>query len=89
MAANRVKGIQCTLFYGPAVPKVAINAEGDMSDDAYEILKLSRDHNLANMLSLAARFLSWEEIEQAVTIWLETPRGNVERHMRRVNKLNQ
>jgi ribose 5-phosphate isomerase B len=89
MAANRVKGIRCTLFYGPAVPKVAINAEGDMSDDDYEILKLSRDHNVANMLSLAARFLSWEEIEKAVTIWLETPQGTVERHVRRVTKLDQ
>lgn len=89
MAANRVKGIRCTLFYGPAVPKVAINAEGDMSDDDYEILRLSRDHNVANMLSLAARFLSWEEIEKAVTIWLETPQGTVERHVRRVTKLDQ
>ena len=89
MAANRIKGIRCTLFYGPIAPKVAINAEGDMSDDVYEILKLSRDHNVANMLSLAARFLAWEEIEKAVTTWLTTPQGTVERHVRRVTKLDQ
>lgn len=89
MAANRVKGIRCTLFYGPALPKVAINTEGDMSDDDYEILKLSRDHNVANMLSLAARFLNWEEIEKAVATWLSTPQGTVERHVRRVTKLDQ
>lgn len=89
MAANRVKGVRCTLFHGPVSAKAAINAEGDVSDDPYEILRLSRDHNLANMLSLAARFLTWEEIEKAVTTWLTTPQGNVERHVRRVKKLDQ
>jgi ribose 5-phosphate isomerase B len=89
MAANRVKGIRCALFHGPTLAKAAINAEGDMSTDPYEILRLSRDHNLANMLSLAARFLTWEEIERAVTTWLATPQGNAERHARRVKKLDQ
>ena len=89
MAANRVKGVRCTLFYGPVVAKTAINAEGEKSSDPYEILRLSREHNLANMLSFAARFLSWEEIEQAVTAWLETPHDVAERHMRRAQKLDR
>jgi len=89
MAANRVKGVRCALFYGPVTPKTAIDAEGDTSSDPYAILQLTREHNLANMLSLAARFLSWEEIEKAVTTWLATPPGNVERHVRRVQKLDQ
>lgn len=89
MAANRVRGVRCALFYGPVAPKTAIDAEGDKSDDPYEILRLSREHNLANMLSLAARFLSWEEIEKAVTTWLATPQGDVERHVRRVQKLDR
>src|SRR5690606_34753939 len=39
MAANRVKGARCALFYGPITPRTAINAEGDRSDDPYEILR--------------------------------------------------
>jgi ribose 5-phosphate isomerase B len=89
MAANRVKGVRCTLFYGPVAPRQAINIEGDKSDDPYEILRLSREHNLANMLSFAARFLSWEEIEKAVTTWLETPHDKAERHVRRAQKLDR
>jgi ribose 5-phosphate isomerase B len=89
MAANRVKGVRCALFYSPVVAKTAINADGDTSDDPYEILRLTREHNLANMLSLAARFLSWEEIETAVTAWLAAPQGDAERHVRRVQKLDQ
>lgn len=87
MAANRVKGARCALFYGPMAAKKPIDAEGDSPKDDYEILRLSRQHNHANMLSLAARFLNFEEVKKAVTIWLETPYGNIERHTRRVAKL--
>lgn len=87
MAANRVKGARCALFYGPMMAKKPIDAEGDSAKDDYELLRLSRTHNHANMLSLAARFLDFEEVKKAVTIWLETPYGNIERHTRRVVKL--
>lgn len=89
MAANRVKGTRCALFYGPATAKRAINAEGDAATDDYEILRLSRQHNQANMLSLAARFLDWQEVTKAVTIWLQTPMGDIECHVRRVRMLDQ
>ena len=89
MAANRVKGIRCTLFYGPAIAKEPIDAEGHMSDDPYEILKLSRQHNQANMLSLSARFLSLDEMKRAIEIWLAEPWSDVERHVRRVRKLDE
>ncbi len=89
MAANRIKGARCAVFYGPAVAKTAIDAEGNMSDDPYEILRLSRQHNHANILSLSARFLSLHEMKQAIQIWLETDYSVEERHKRRVNKLDQ
>jgi ribose 5-phosphate isomerase B len=88
MAANRVKGVRCGVFYGPALAKVAIDAEGNSSDDPYEILKLNRQHNHANMLSLAARFLTLDEMKQAVKVWLESPYSDAERHTRRVQKLD-
>jgi ribose 5-phosphate isomerase B len=89
MAANRIKGVRCAVFYGPVTAKVAIDAEGNMSDDPYEIIKLSRSHNNANVLSLSARFLTMDEMKQAVKLWLETPTTDVERHLRRIAKLDQ
>ena len=89
MAVNRVKGVRCTLFYGLATAKAAIDAEGTISDDPYEILRLSRQHNQANALSLSSRFLSLDEMKQAITIWLDTPWSDDERHARRVRKLDE
>lgn len=89
MAANRIKGVRCTLFYSPAVAKAAIDAEGHTSNDPYEILRLSRRHNHANVLSLSGRFLSVDEMKQAVEVWLSTPYDDAERHDRRVKKLDE
>lgn len=89
MAANRIKGVRCTLFYGPVVAKTAVDAEGTLSDDPYEILKLSRQHNHANVLSLSGRFLTLEEVKQAIQTWLATPYSDDERHARRVRKLDE
>jgi ribose 5-phosphate isomerase B len=88
MAVNRLKGVRCTVFYTPALAKQPIDAEGNMSEDPYEILKLSRQHNHANMLSLSSRFLSLEEMKIAIKTWLETPYSDVDRHIRRVHKLD-
>ena len=45
MAGNRVKGVRAAVFY----------------NGPDEIIKLSRQHNNANILSLGARFMSEEE----------------------------
>ena len=89
MAANRIKGVRCTLFYGLATAKTAVDAEGNLSDDPYEILKLSRQHNHANILSLSSRFLTVDEVKQAIQVWLATPYSDAERHVRRVRKLDE
>lgn len=89
MAANRFSNVRCALFYGPAVAKVAVDAEGHTNTDPYEIVRLSREHNNANILSLSGRFLSMEEMQTAIKIWLETPFSNVERHQRRIDKLSK
>ena len=88
MAANRVKGVRCVVYYGPATPTGSIDAEGNMPKDEFEILRLSREHNNANMLSLASRFIEQPEIEHAVKTWLETPFVGVERHTRRIAKID-
>ena len=88
MAANRVAGVRCAVFYGPAVPRRAVDAQGHTSHDPYEIVRLSRLHNDANMLSIAARFVSVEEMKQVIKMWLLTPFSNEPRHERRIAKLD-
>jgi ribose 5-phosphate isomerase B len=89
MTANRVKGVRCAIYYGPAKPVAAIDADGTAAADYYEIIRLSRQHNNANMLSLAARFVPQTEIEKVVMLWLHTPFENVERHSRRIAKIDE
>jgi ribose 5-phosphate isomerase B len=81
IVANRFRGVRCGVYYGAARPLDGIG-------DEYEILRLTKQHNDANMLSLAARFLNQSEIEQAVTVWLETPFSEEDRHIRRINKID-
>ena len=72
MRANRVRGVRTAVFYG-----------GNQ-----EVVKLSREHNDANNLSLAAGFMSEAEALAAVKLWLETPFSRDERHIRRIQKLD-
>ncbi len=71
MAANRVKGARAAVYYGAPT----------------EILKLSRQHNDANILSLGARFVSTDEAKKVVDLWLATDFSHEERHERRVKEL--
>ena len=88
MAANRFRGVRCAVFYGPAVAKSPVDIEGDISHDPHEIVRLERQHNGANMLSIAVRFVSLEEMKRVIKIWLDTAFSNEERHLRRINKLD-
>ncbi len=89
MAANRVKGVRCSVFYGPAVAKRLIDAEGHTSHDPYAIIRLSREHNDSNVLSLAARFVTLQDMKDVIKLWLATGFGGDERHKRRNEKLDQ
>ncbi len=89
IAANRIKGIRCAVFYGPIIPISPVNQEGTLSTNPYEILVLSRSHNLCNMLSLGGRFLTVGEMKRAINVWLDTPLGDGMRHLRRVKKLDE
>jgi ribose 5-phosphate isomerase B len=71
IVANRFKDIRAAVYYGGPL----------------EIVKLSRVHNDANMLSLGARFMSEAEAKEAVHIWLETAFSGDPRHTRRIGKL--
>ena len=87
MCANRVPGARAAVFYSTAVAKQAIDIQGNQSQDEFEIVKLARIHNNANILSLSMRFLSEDQIKFAIELFLKTEFKGEERHVRRVNKL--
>ena len=72
IAANKIKGVRAAVYYGGNI----------------KIVKLSRTHNSANILSLGARFLTKREAIEAVKIWLKTGFSNEKRHIRRIKKIN-
>jgi len=86
MAANRVPGVRAAVFYGQVRARGAIDAEGAPALDGYDIVRLAREHNDANVLSIGARFVADEEAKEAVRIFLETPFSGMERHARRIGK---
>ena len=71
IAANRVKGVRAVVYY----------------DGPIEVVKLSRSHNNANILSFGARFITPEKAAEAVDIWLKEPFEG-ERHKIRIEKLD-
>jgi ribose 5-phosphate isomerase B len=89
MCGNRVKGVRAAVFYGQALPIDTIDVKGQKSIDPFEIIKLVRIHNDANILSLGARFLSYDEIKFAAELFLSTKFEGEERHIRRIQKLDQ
>lgn len=80
MLANRFKGVRAAVFYGAF-------SLGDRVSK-YKIIELSRQHNNANTLSLGVRFLSEEEVKEAVKLWLKTPFSKDIRHQRRIKKID-
>ncbi|MFM7088968.1 MAG: RpiB/LacA/LacB family sugar-phosphate isomerase [Candidatus Paceibacterota bacterium] len=78
MCANRVQGIRAAVFYG--------QEDNIVSTDTFEIVKLAREHNDANILSIGARFVDIDEAKFAVELFLKTEFSKDERHVRRINK---
>lgn len=87
IAANRVPGARCALYYGPARAQGALDVDGAPPLDGFDIVRLAREHNDANLLSLGARFVSDEDAKEAARIFLETPFTGEARHIRRIAKL--
>ncbi len=79
MVANRYRGVRAAVWYGPSA------AEAKEGNDLFRIIKLSREHNDANVLSLGARFVKEDEAMKAVELWLRTPFSHEKRHERRLD----
>lgn len=87
MAANRVPGVRAAVFHGRVAAVAAIDAAGAKGeDDGFDIVRLARRHNDANILSLGFRFLTEDDAKEALRLFLSTPfEGG--RHEKRVEKL--
>lgn len=72
MAANRFKGVRAAVYYGGPL----------------DLVKLSREHNDSNVLSFGARFVSFDQAKEALDLWLSTPTSGSERHIRRINEID-
>lgn len=86
MCANRAPGVRAAVFYGPMRVTAALDIEGGHSEDGFDAVRLPRRHNDANVLSIGARFVSGDEADEAVRIFLETPFSGSPRHARRLAK---
>ncbi len=86
MCANRVLGVRAAVFYGEMKVTDALEIEGGHSEDGYDVIRLSRKHNDANVLSIGARFVSGKEAVEAVRLFLEEPFSVSSRHTRRLAK---
>jgi ribose 5-phosphate isomerase B len=64
---NRLPGVRAIVYYGKNL----------------EIVRLGREHNDSNVLSIGAGFVDIEEAKDAVLEWLKTPFSGDRRHIRR------
>lgn len=72
IVANRFENVRAVVYNTPNL----------------EIIKLAREHNNANILSLGAGFLSTGEAKEAVQLWLKTKFSEDPRHIRRLQKID-
>lgn len=72
MVANRFKNVRATVYYGGSL----------------EILKLSKQHNNANVLSLGGRFIKKWNLNKILKTWLSENFSNKERHQRRIEQID-
>jgi len=80
IVANRFQNVRAIVFNGQYMPL-------DGREVPEEIIT-ARQHNDANVLSLGARFLSLEEVREAIELFLDTEFSGEERHIRRLQKID-
>jgi ribose 5-phosphate isomerase B len=72
MVVNRFPGIRAIVYHGKNL----------------EIIRLGREHNDSNILSIGAGFVEFEEAREAVRLWISTSFSNDERHIRRIEQMD-
>ena len=96
MVANRYEGVRAAVFYGPSLGRSSfwyLFGESFLAGKMVrlrnalgKVVKLSREHNDANVLSLGTFFLDDATAKKAIKLWLDTPFSGDARHIRRISK---
>lgn len=73
MQANRFLDVRAAVYYG--------------GEDT--IVRLSREHNDANVLSIGARFVAIDEAKRVIWDWLHTDFNSAEKYARRNQKIDR
>lgn len=81
MAANKFNNVRATVYYG--------QGQCIVTEEQESIIRISRADNDANVLSLGARFITEDEMKNAVREWLETPFKGTDKYARRITKMNR
>lgn len=68
MIANRFDNVRATVYYGGSL----------------DIIKLSKQHNDANILSIGARFVSKRKLKKILKIWLSEELDDHPKYQRRI-----
>ncbi|MCL4365894.1 RpiB/LacA/LacB family sugar-phosphate isomerase [Patescibacteria group bacterium] len=89
MVANKFNNVRTAVFYTPCIPAHNVDVTGRESTDPFEMIRLTREHNDANVLSLGAKILTEEDALKAIKLWLEAPFTAEERHVRRIEKIKK
>lgn len=64
--------------------RAIVYAGGDL-----DLVKLGREHNDANVLSIGARFCTTKQMMEAVDLFLSTPFSHDERHVERIIQIEE
>lgn len=54
-----------------------------------DVIKVSREHNDTNVLSIGARFVNINEVAQAIDLFINTPFSHMERHADRIIQIEE
>ncbi len=73
MVANRLRGVRAAVYTGGPL----------------EIIRLAREHNNANILSIGAEFVSEDDAWQAVHLFLGLAFSGESRHERRIHEIDE
>lgn len=71
IVANKYKHVRAVVYYGKLL----------------EMVKLTKEHNHANVLSISATYTTEGEMKEAIKLWLDTKFTFEERHARRLREI--
>ncbi len=73
IVANRFRHVRAIVYAGGSL----------------DLVRLGREHNDANIISIGARFVTFDQAKEAIDLFLATPFSHEERHSDRIIKIDE